>query len=331
MSEYKAQPLHSVFQVRRIVTVHYFEFDRRFHSHRESHNFWEMVYLDKGRIAALAGEQRLLLQQGDCLFYAPDVAHELVADGDSAPNVFIISFVCNSRAMQAFTGCLLHLPPACRRYIAEIIAEAEQAWVLPFNDPSLKELTVDPAAPAGAQQMVRTNLEQLLIRLLRERTGGAHAAGRLQNEMLKKHDNLPAFSTVPQFNKPQKSAEGPAVARTLMIPAAAQTEDSPLVNRVRRLLEEHLYEKYTVEQVCRTLNFSRAYLSRVFLARTGQTMARYFRRLKIDEARRLIRAGDENLDQISDRLGFENSHTFSRTFRAVTGMSPTEYRRSIRL
>ncbi len=57
----------------------------------------------------------------------------------------------------------------------------------------------------------------------------------------------------------------------------------------------------------------------------------YFTGLKIQAAQRMIREGRLNFTQIAARLGFQSSHYFSRRFRQTTGMSPSEYARSVKM
>ena len=57
----------------------------------------------------------------------------------------------------------------------------------------------------------------------------------------------------------------------------------------------------------------------------------WFGALKIQAARRLIREGRLNFTQIAARLGFQSVHYFSRRFRQATGMSPSEYERSVKM
>ena len=60
-------------------------------------------------------------------------------------------------------------------------------------------------------------------------------------------------------------------------------------------------------------------------------MIDYFSKLKIDAARRMIREGQLNITQISSQLGFSSVHYFSRRFKALTGMTPSEYARSVKM
>ena len=52
----------------------------------------------------------------------------------------------------------------------------------------------------------------------------------------------------------------------------------------------------------------------------------YMMKLKIEQAQFLLLDTNDSVQQISASLGFPDSHNFSRTFKAVTGMTPSECR-----
>ena len=56
----------------------------------------------------------------------------------------------------------------------------------------------------------------------------------------------------------------------------------------------------------------------------------YFKRLKIKEAKVLIRENNHNFTQIASILGYNSIHYFSRTFKNVTGMTLSEYANSVK-
>ena len=62
---------------------------------------------------------------------------------------------------------------------------------------------------------------------------------------------------------------------------------------------------------------------------TGMGAVHYFQVLRMKEAKRLIRESDLSITGIAEKLGFSGIHHFSRVFRKVTGMTPTQYAKSI--
>lgn len=96
-------------------------------------------------------------------------------------------------------------------------------------------------------------------------------------------------------------------------------------------LERRLDQPLTLERICRDNLVGRSQLQKRFHALTGGGVMACFGRMKIRAAQRMIREGRLNVTQIAARLGFQSVHYFSRRFRAETGMSPSEYARSVKM
>ena len=61
----------------------------------------------------------------------------------------------------------------------------------------------------------------------------------------------------------------------------------------------------------------------------GEGVIKYFIKLKIKEAKKLIKEGRYNMSEISDMLAFDTPQYFSKCFKNVTRMTPSEYKSSI--
>lgn len=94
-------------------------------------------------------------------------------------------------------------------------------------------------------------------------------------------------------------------------------------------LEQRLDQPLTVEQICRDNMIGRSQLQKIFHQYTEGGVMDYFSKMKIKAARRMIREGHLNFTQISENLGFQSVHYFSRRFKDITGMSPSEYKDSV--
>lgn len=166
MGGYIKTKLETVLNISRIITIHYYEFGPNFVFHGEKHDFWELVYIDKGRVQIRADSEEITLEQGQIVFHKPNEFHS-IRSLDSAPNFFVLSFSCPSAAMALFDGFSTHLDKKLKGYLFSIIQEAEKTFVIPQNDPYLKKLERKPDAPLGGEQLIKTYLEQFLIFLLR--------------------------------------------------------------------------------------------------------------------------------------------------------------------
>lgn len=287
--EYSKHQISNIINIHNIVTLNYFEFKNDFEFKGERHNFWEMVYVDKGELIVETEDAKHILSQGECIFHRPNEFHIHKANGVVAPNYFVVCFVCSSPNMHVFRKKRYKLDEKLKRYIANIITEAQQVFDLPVNKPDDQKLHLLQYELIGGQQMIRTYLEQFLILLLRREYG---------------------------INKKEEGNQ-------------IDTE-STIVTLMKRKLDMNIYNRITVEEFCREMQYSKSYLTKLFRNDCGCTIQEYITRLKIKEAKSLIREGLCNFTQISDMLCFSNPLYFSRVFKKITGMSPSEYKNSVK-
>lgn len=286
---YVKTKLQNVINISKIVTIHYYEFDKSFVFDGESHDFWEIVYIDKGRVQIRRDEESLVLSQGEIVFHRPNEFHSIKAL-DSAPNFFVVSFVCNSPLAVYLEKYHTVLDKTLHGFITSIIKEAENAYKIPKNNPDLKKLIKKETAPIGGEQLIKTYLEQFLILLIRKIT---------------KEEESSVFPT-------------------------KESMENHLICAAKRLLEEKADEPFRVNDLCVALGYSKSYLSRLFHEQTGETIAQFAIRQKIKKAKQLIRETGYNFSQISDMLAFDNPQYFSRVFKRITGMTPTEFKQSLK-
>ena len=74
----------------------------------------------------------------------------------------------------------------------------------------------------------------------------------------------------------------------------------------------------------------RSQLQKLFQQKTGLGIIEYFSNMKIETAKEMIRTGHMNFTQISEQLGYTSIHYFSRQFKKITDMTPSEYASSIK-
>lgn len=277
-----------------LVTLHYFEYTSDFFFPGEAHNFWELLYVDKGEVEITAGEDAYLLKKGDIFFHPPMEFHSLWANGVSAPNLIVVSFTSDAPAMALFEHKCLQIGDRERLLLARIISEAQETFPEGLSDPHQRELVRKPGARFGAEQMIKISLEELLISLVRGGEGEKRVEKRLTSSIKEK-------------------------------------SDLDVVARIVAYLEEHISQNLTLDDVCRDNLIGRSYLQKIFKARQGCGVIDYFSRLKMDAAKSMIRKGTQNFTQISRNLGFTSIHYFSRRFKKIAGMTPTEYASSIKV
>ena len=170
MDKFIRHGLPGVIHIRKIITIFYMELSKDFHYDGEQHNFWEMVYIDKGEMLCTADKHQFTLKSGEVTFHKPNEYHNLSGDGKNAPNVSILTFECDSVAMKHFEGKILRLSAEEKRLLSMLMSEGLACFRLedPSN-PLLQSLRTQTDAPFGGFQMIRNLLEIFLISLYRHR------------------------------------------------------------------------------------------------------------------------------------------------------------------
>ena len=291
MPEYIPTVMRREFTVDAVVTVHYFEHAKNYVFEGEKHDFWELVYVDKGRLEVIADENGYELSQGQAIFHKPNEFHNLYANGTIAPNVVIITFVCHSPAMAFFENKITEVTARQRDLLARIIEEGRHAFTGPLGDPYTLQMPRNQEAPFGSEQLINLYLETLLIDMVRN--GG-------------------------------KESERPKPSSSIKT-----RSDNDLVDRIMRYMEEHLSDNLSFANICQFSAQSATNLKTIFKAVTGQGVMEYYRYLKIQKAKILLRESNGNITQIADTLGYTSVQYFSRHFKQATGMTPREYTLSV--
>lgn len=86
----------------------------------------------------------------------------------------------------------------------------------------------------------------------------------------------------------------------------------------------------SIEDMCSSIGYNRAYMSRIFKKETGMTPVTYLLKLRIDKARQLLRERPElSTQQIAASVGLTDALYFSKQFRRFYSVSPSQYRASI--
>ena len=282
----------SVFRVEKLITIFYMELSKDFYYEGESHDFWEMVYIDKGEMLCTADKSQFILKSGELTFHKPNEFHNLSGNKNTAPNVSILTFECKSREMKQFEGKIFRLDAEEKALLSMLFAEGLSCFQLEDpNNPLLQRLEKLPDAPFGSEQMVKNLLEIFFIKLHRHK------------------------ETVTKKSRLNYRVNG------INVP----TE----VKKILDYIDQSLYERLSISVIANAMGKSESTIKSLFsLYQTGGII-NYCNGLKIKEARKLIREGNYNFAQISNLLHFDTPQYFSKCFKKYTKMTPSEYQRSI--
>lgn len=99
------------------------------------------------------------------------------------------------------------------------------------------------------------------------------------------------------------------------------------IEKVKLFVERNCYKKISLNEAAQSVCLSPKYLSRIFKKNTGKGFSEYRLRIKIEKSKELLAKTAYNVNQITEKLGYENAESFIRQFKKFTGFTPTEYRK----
>lgn len=105
----------------------------------------------------------------------------------------------------------------------------------------------------------------------------------------------------------------------------------PHLAKVCRFLHEHAHEPLSQAALARQAGMAASSFARSFRRAMGQTLVQFLHEVRIGQAARELIETERSILQISLDAGFANLSNFNRTFRKLTGQTPTAYRKLYRL
>ena len=294
---YAGTDLTDTIEIHTIYTIHYYEYQRNFSFDGEIHNFWEFICVDRGDVNITAGDRKLVLHKDEIAFHEPMEFHDVHTSPHSAPNLVVIAFDCQSPAMDFFRKKILKINQEERLLLASVLREAGNCFASRLDDPYLDHLELRQNQEKGSQQMLLLSLVSFLLHLMRRTM----------------HD------------EERQTQRGFLPSKSTTINSANEQ-----YRQICGYLEDHLGETITLDKICRDNLIGRSQLLSLFHKKTGLGVIRFFNQMKIDHAKTLIRQSDKQFSQIARELGYASVGYFSRQFRMLSGMSPSEYAQSIK-
>ena len=99
------------------------------------------------------------------------------------------------------------------------------------------------------------------------------------------------------------------------------------ISLVKSFLDEHYKEKLSLESVASHFFIDKHYLARLFKEQYGMTLVTYLQQVRITHAKRMLRFTDKSIEEIGLECGIGDLNYFSRVFKKLEGVSPSEFRR----
>ena len=105
------------------------------------------------------------------------------------------------------------------------------------------------------------------------------------------------------------------------------SQQTELIKEIHQQLTEHLDQRFTIAELSKQYLINTSTLKEIFKAVYGQPIATYMKEYRVRQAMKLLRETDASIADIANQVGYETQGKFSKAFKDVVQVLPTEYRK----
>lgn len=311
--DYQDTYLDNSIIIESLQTVHYFKFSPNYNYQGEYHDFWEFIYIDFGILNVRIENDIFTLEKGDLILVSPDAFHNVWGNYQYPSDIAVISFRSPTPQLSQITGKIMKTNQRQQFCIGQFLREARLTFTIKLEKPAVLKLEKKADLSFGCEQSLKIFLELLIIDLVRNDMKCSQSEGE---SVLA--SNVLASSVL--------AGSSPAVH----ISSTKSHKDRTIIRQIQDYFENHLGDSsLTLQQVCKDNCVSSALLQQIFRSNLGTAVIEYYNNLRIERAMHLIQIGKYNMTEISEILGYNSLHYFSKCFKKAVGIPPTAYASSI--
>lgn len=108
---------------------------------------------------------------------------------------------------------------------------------------------------------------------------------------------------------------------------ASGIKNLQVIQKSVEYMRENYNEKLTIDDISQAVYLSPCYLSKIFKNELGCTIMEFLTKVRIDEAKKLLRNPRYNVMQVACEIGFDDPSYFTKVFKKIEGVTPSHYRR----
>ena len=269
------------------LTTIVFKHDRYTPVFTHKHTFFEILYIYSGHCIQNIMGDRILLKEGDVCILSPDAEHSVEVFDES----IVINILVRKSTFDNIFSEILDDDNILASFFTKILYTRSYNNYIIFR--------------TNNSTTVRMSIKHIFIESLEIR--------KYSNKML----NYVLLILFVNLLRGKKS--------TVELPTELRKSNQYLSDIL--IYIQNNYKTVTLEELSHTFNFTISHLSRLIKLHTGQNFKEMIQTIKLNKAIKYLTSTDLKICDISERIGYENTTHFIRTFKKQYGVSPNHYRK----
>lgn len=100
------------------------------------------------------------------------------------------------------------------------------------------------------------------------------------------------------------------------------------IKTMKQFIQEHYSENLNLDTIAGSAFLSASYASRLFKKVLNISVMDYLLKIRIDEAKKMLKENELQIEEIAARAGYSDSSYFTKVFRKAEGVTPSQYRQA---
>lgn len=291
MSIYHEHFFNVPINIKSLISILYYDISKEYYFAGEKHDFWELVYVDQGSVVIIRNNDKVIAKEGDLILHNPNEFHSINGDGENSARFFIMTFRSECKELHAIRNYHMKVNKEREGYIRQIYLYSNEAFVSCKAIDGVMSIKTNQSQPYGCEQLIKMNIEALLISIIRNNY---------------EVDNADKES----YSKKVLSIE---------------------IDNINKYINDNIDSIIDLDNVSKVTGMSIRKIQYCIKQKYDMTFCNYVRDIRIERAKKLLRDSEDSITQIAEKTGYSSIHYFSSQFKKVTGVTPTEYAKSIKI
>lgn len=112
---------------------------------------------------------------------------------------------------------------------------------------------------------------------------------------------------------------------TQKIKLEKEANASNVIYEAKKYIDKHFNKDISLKEISQEVSISPQYFSRIFKEELGVTFIDYLTQVRIKHAKKMLKEKNKSIKEICFEIGYNDPNYFSRLFKKIEGVSPTEY------
>ena len=166
MRTYSPIKLKDTIKIKHFYAVEYYEASADFYLEKETHDFWELSYVDNGGLLCNVENDCIDIKQGELLLIPPNTKHQYHNKNGEPSTLLFLCFSSNSPILKTLQG-QHKLPDSLKEILVKMISEIRATFTFKFRS----DIHFIDTPEIGGQQLTQNYLVEILIKLSRNIRG----------------------------------------------------------------------------------------------------------------------------------------------------------------